>query len=142
MAPIDGNGEGLFRLACEHDLEGIVAKRKQGTYLPQEPSSWVKIRNRSYNQWVGREELSEGERGGDPDFRGWDDCVGRVPLRLTFASLTVTVNFSAPAKASGQKDAVRSFTLASKAENVHAQLYGKPLETWMRSGSRGPFTSA
>jgi bifunctional non-homologous end joining protein LigD len=25
---IEGDGEGLFRLACEHDLEGIVAKRK------------------------------------------------------------------------------------------------------------------
>jgi len=53
---IEGDGEGLFRLACEHDLEGIIAKWKQGTYLPQEPSSWVKIRNRSYSQWVGREE--------------------------------------------------------------------------------------
>jgi bifunctional non-homologous end joining protein LigD len=25
---IDQDGEGMFRLACEHDLEGIVAKRK------------------------------------------------------------------------------------------------------------------
>ncbi len=25
---IEGKGEGLFRLACEHDLEGIVAKHK------------------------------------------------------------------------------------------------------------------
>jgi len=66
---------GLFRLACEHDLEGIVAKGKQGPYLPQEPSSWLKIRNRSYSQWVGREELFERKRGGDPDFRGWGGCV-------------------------------------------------------------------
>ena len=35
---IDGHGEGLFRLACEHDLEGIVAKRKSkllGSLLPR-----------------------------------------------------------------------------------------------------------
>jgi hypothetical protein len=38
-------------------------------------TSWIKIRNGNYSQWVGREELFERERGGDPDFRGWDDCV-------------------------------------------------------------------
>jgi bifunctional non-homologous end joining protein LigD len=26
---VENDGEGLFRLACEHDLEGIVAKHKQ-----------------------------------------------------------------------------------------------------------------
>jgi hypothetical protein len=51
-------------------LRAIVAKLKSGPYLPPEPFSWVKIRNRSYSQWVGREELFERERGGDPDFRG------------------------------------------------------------------------
>jgi hypothetical protein len=40
--------------------------------LLDQPSSWVKIRNRNYSQWVGREELFERERGGDPDFRGVD----------------------------------------------------------------------
>jgi bifunctional non-homologous end joining protein LigD len=30
---IDAEGEGLFRLACENDLEGIVAKRKSDPYL-------------------------------------------------------------------------------------------------------------
>jgi len=44
--PIEGDGEGLFRLVCEHDIEGIVDKWKPGLYLPQKPSSWVKIRNR------------------------------------------------------------------------------------------------
>jgi hypothetical protein len=69
---VGADGEGLFQLACEHDLEGIVAKWKSGTYLLDQPSSWVKIRNRNYSQWVGREELFERERGGDPDFRGVD----------------------------------------------------------------------
>jgi hypothetical protein len=38
-------------------------------------SSWLKIRNRNYSQWVGREELFERERHTEPDLRGWDDCV-------------------------------------------------------------------
>jgi bifunctional non-homologous end joining protein LigD len=71
---IDGDGEALFRLACQHDLEGIVAKRKSDPYLP-EHAQWLKIRNQAYSQWVGREELFERERGTDPDFRVWDGCV-------------------------------------------------------------------
>jgi len=58
---IDGDGEALFRLACEHDLEGIVAKRKSDPYLPEHAQS-LKIRNREYSQWAGREELFERER--------------------------------------------------------------------------------
>src|SRR5947209_10269545 len=53
---IDQDGEGLFRLACENDLEGIVAKRKSDPYLP-EHARWLKIRNHEYSQWIGREEL-------------------------------------------------------------------------------------
>lgn len=56
---VERDGEGLFRLACEHDLEGIVAKWKSGPYLPEKPTSWIKIRNRNYSQWLGREELFE-----------------------------------------------------------------------------------
>ena len=71
---ISGDGEGLFRLACEHDLEGIVAKRNSELYLP-EHATWLKIRNPNYSQWAGREELFERERGSDPDFRIWHGCV-------------------------------------------------------------------
>jgi ATP dependent DNA ligase domain len=71
---IGGDGEGLFQLACEHDLEGIVAKRKSDPYLP-EHARWLKIRNQAYSQWVGREELFERERERDPDFQVWDGCV-------------------------------------------------------------------
>jgi bifunctional non-homologous end joining protein LigD len=71
---IDTDGEGLFRLACEHDLEGIVAKRKSDPYLT-EHAKWLKIRNHDYSQWVGREELFERERGSDPDFQVWDGCA-------------------------------------------------------------------
>jgi bifunctional non-homologous end joining protein LigD len=72
---IEGDGEGLFRLACEHDLEGIVAKHKSGLYLPQGDTTWFKIRNRGYSQWVGREELFERERERNPDVGLWDTCV-------------------------------------------------------------------
>ena len=55
------DGEGLFRLACEHDLEGVVAKRKYDPYLRHQ-ASWLKIRNHDYSQWAGREELFERDR--------------------------------------------------------------------------------
>ena len=71
---VEGDGKGLFHLACEHDLEGIVAKRKSDPYL-LERATWLKIRNQGYSQWVGREELFERERGADPDMAGWDECV-------------------------------------------------------------------
>jgi len=71
---IDADGEGLFWLACENDLEGIVAKRKSDPYLP-EHAQWLKIRNQEYSQWVGREELFERERGSNPDFAVWNGCA-------------------------------------------------------------------
>ena len=59
---IAGNGTRLFRLACELDLEGIVAKRKDGKYTPEE-TSWVKIKNPHYSQAEGRKELFESRAG-------------------------------------------------------------------------------
>jgi hypothetical protein len=67
-------GEQLFRLACEQDLEGIVAKRKGDPYLP-EYAEWMKIRNQSYSQWAGREELFERERDEQPNFQHWAECA-------------------------------------------------------------------
>jgi len=71
---VEGDGEGLFRLACDNDLEGIVAKRKFDPYLPDQ-ASWLKIRNTNYSQWEGREELFHREREADPDMSLWDECV-------------------------------------------------------------------
>jgi bifunctional non-homologous end joining protein LigD len=72
---VEHDGEGLFGLACENDLEGIVAKRKSDPYL-QGHATWVKIRNRDYSQWVGREKLFERERARDPDVgRLWASCA-------------------------------------------------------------------
>jgi bifunctional non-homologous end joining protein LigD len=71
---IETHGEKLFRLACEQDLEGIVAKRKGDPYLPAY-AEWLKIRNRTYSQWLGREELFERERKQELSFHQWAECV-------------------------------------------------------------------
>jgi hypothetical protein len=68
-------GEEFFELACGRDLEGIVAKRRFDPYLLDGTTTWFKIRNRNYSQWAGREELFERERGGNPDWHGWNGCV-------------------------------------------------------------------
>jgi ATP-dependent DNA ligase len=49
------NGCEALRLVCETDLEGIVVKRKDGTY----GQDWYKIRNPHYSQYEGRRELFE-----------------------------------------------------------------------------------
>jgi bifunctional non-homologous end joining protein LigD len=72
---VNESGEGLFYLACQNDLEGIVAKHRYAPYLPDQEPTWLKIRNRSYSQWVGREELFEREREREPDLPNWEECV-------------------------------------------------------------------
>jgi bifunctional non-homologous end joining protein LigD len=71
---VETDGRELFQLACKHDLEGVFAKRRGDPYLP-EHATWLKIRNQSYSQSVGREELVERERSSDPDFAAWSSCV-------------------------------------------------------------------
>jgi bifunctional non-homologous end joining protein LigD len=58
---IETQGRALFDKACELDLEGIVAKRKDSTYRPTEKPSrdWIKIKNPNYSQAEGRLELFE-----------------------------------------------------------------------------------
>jgi bifunctional non-homologous end joining protein LigD len=71
---VERDGEALFRLACEHDLEGIVAKHSSSPYLiGREETTWFKIRNRSYSQWDGREEMFQ--RPHEPIEVGWDCCA-------------------------------------------------------------------
>ena len=45
----------LYQLVQNHDLEGIIAKRKDGAYSPSSP--WLKILNPGYSQAEGRGEL-------------------------------------------------------------------------------------
>jgi len=55
---LDGQGIALFRAACDGDLEGIVAKRKDARYESDERSTtWIKIKNPQYSQVRGRHEL-------------------------------------------------------------------------------------
>jgi bifunctional non-homologous end joining protein LigD len=60
-----GRGRALFRAACRHDLEGIVAKWKHGTYQAGHGTSWVKVKNPAYSQMERRHELFErrGQQG-------------------------------------------------------------------------------
>jgi bifunctional non-homologous end joining protein LigD len=56
---IEERGEDLFSLTVDHDLEGIVAKWKNGAYRDVPRTSWVKVKNRHYSQIVGRDKLFE-----------------------------------------------------------------------------------
>jgi len=81
---VEGEGERLFNLACERDLEGIVAKHRQSRYVVQNGNpAWVKIRNRGYSQVIGRDELFERkwEAAGAPEI-GWDVCARAAAMGL------------------------------------------------------------
>ena len=54
LSHVEGCGVDLFREICRRDLEGIVAKWKHGTYMSGDVTSWVKIKNPTYSQAVGR----------------------------------------------------------------------------------------
>jgi bifunctional non-homologous end joining protein LigD len=56
---VAGRGVDLFRAVCDADMEGIVAKRADGLYTPDE-TSWLKIKNRDYSQGEGRRECLRG----------------------------------------------------------------------------------
>jgi len=50
---IDEHGDQLFEFACQHDLDGIVAKWKHGSYLPNsDATTWIKIKNPLYSQGI------------------------------------------------------------------------------------------
>src|SRR5215472_10717732 len=50
------SGTDLFRVICERDMEGVVAKQASARYTP-EATTWIKIKNRQYSQAVGREDF-------------------------------------------------------------------------------------
>jgi bifunctional non-homologous end joining protein LigD len=55
-----GQGTALFELCCSHDLEGVVAKRSDSTYLEDDQrQAWLKIKNPDYTGAAGRHELFE-----------------------------------------------------------------------------------
>jgi bifunctional non-homologous end joining protein LigD len=72
---VENAGQELFDFVCTRDLEGIVAKRKFDPYLLDGTATWLKIRNKGYSQWAGREELFERERSHDPGCDSWNTCA-------------------------------------------------------------------
>ena len=71
---VEAAGVALFECACELDLEGIVGEEKARAYVTErEQSTSYKIRNRSYSQMAGHEELLERDRGSEPA-PGWHSC--------------------------------------------------------------------
>jgi ATP dependent DNA ligase domain len=73
---VEEQGERLFNLACERELEGIIAKHRHSRYTAENGNpAWVKIRKRRYSQLIGRDELFERryEEKGAPEI-GWDVC--------------------------------------------------------------------
>jgi ATP-dependent DNA ligase len=44
------DGEALWEAVCEHELEGVVAKKRSGRYVSGE-RGWVKTKNRDYWRW-------------------------------------------------------------------------------------------
>jgi ATP-dependent DNA ligase len=57
------SGTNLFRLICERDMEGVVAKQASARYTP-DATTWVKIKNRAYSQAIGREDFFDRRRAG------------------------------------------------------------------------------
>jgi len=58
---VEGRGIDLFNEICQRNLEGVVAKRKTGTYSTV--SGWLKIKNPNYTQSERRHELFESFKG-------------------------------------------------------------------------------
>src|SRR4029453_8925196 len=55
---IPARGVELYKLACQRDLEGIVAKWAHGNYKGDGTgTSWMKIKNPEYSQMHGRRDL-------------------------------------------------------------------------------------
>jgi bifunctional non-homologous end joining protein LigD len=53
-------GEQLFEVCSAHDVEGVVAKRRDSTYLERDhETAWLKVKNRNYTGAAGRDELFE-----------------------------------------------------------------------------------
>jgi bifunctional non-homologous end joining protein LigD len=53
------DGGSLWSAVCEHELEGVVAKRLDEPYRPGE-RGWVKVKNRAYWRWeLERESMAK-----------------------------------------------------------------------------------
>jgi ATP-dependent DNA ligase len=84
---LDRVGCTLFQAACAGDLEGIVGKWQHGSYETDGVSTtWVKIKNPTYSQMVGRRKLFERRR----DSRGSSRRERRRSPELLLTRLVTT----------------------------------------------------
>ena len=60
---VDGEGERLFELICQRDMEGIVAKPMASPYRELNGKTpWIKIKNPDYSQAEDRGEMFQVDR--------------------------------------------------------------------------------
>jgi ATP-dependent DNA ligase len=59
-------GKSLYEVACQWELEGIVAKRKDSRYVATRSRGWLKIKNHDCSQAEGRKEVFDRWNGGIP----------------------------------------------------------------------------
>jgi hypothetical protein len=76
----------LFKEVCQRNLEGIVAKRKSGTYSTI--SGWLKIKNPNYTQSEQRHELFESFKAKTVAPRINLPPIPKKPPRRAITSLT------------------------------------------------------
>ena len=54
------DGTAFFDVCCAHDLEGVVAKRRDSTYLDRDDeTAWLKVKNPNYTGAENRRDLFE-----------------------------------------------------------------------------------
>jgi bifunctional non-homologous end joining protein LigD len=78
---VEGRGVDLFNETCRRNLEGIVAKRKTGTYSTI--SGWLKIKNPNYTQSEQRHELFESFKAKTVALRNLPPIPKKTPRRAT-----------------------------------------------------------
>jgi bifunctional non-homologous end joining protein LigD len=73
------DGAALWKAVCEHELEGVVAKRRSGRYRSGAPG-WIKVKNHQYWRYdLERERAIRVRRG---ELKS-DGAARRVPPSLT-----------------------------------------------------------
>jgi bifunctional non-homologous end joining protein LigD len=83
---VEGRGIDLFNEICRRNLEGVVAKRKTGTYSTV--SGWLKIKNQNYTQSEQRQELFESFKAKTPAPRINLPPIPKKPPRRAITSST------------------------------------------------------
>jgi bifunctional non-homologous end joining protein LigD len=78
---VEGRGVDLFNEVVRRNLEGVVAKRKTGTYATV--SGWLKIKNPNYTQSERRHELFDSFKGKSNGEVQLPPIPKKPPLRAT-----------------------------------------------------------